>query len=100
MFRCSSAELIRAISTPHFQGCLWPVVNKAITHFSIHYSFFLSVCMFCLHVCVCTTYMPGASGGKEDGGSLRTGVIDRCEPTHECWDFNPGSSGRANEASL
>jgi hypothetical protein len=37
---------------------------------------------------------------KEDGGSLRTGVIDSCEPPYKFWDFNPGSSERANEASL
>ena len=54
----------------------------------------LCVWKFCLHVCLCTTCMPGACGGwKKSSSSPRTGVTVSCE-----LEVKPGSSGRVPSA--
>lgn len=55
--------------------------------------------LFCLHVCLYTMCVLGASKGSEEGiGSSRIGVRDSCEPAIWVLGMDPRSSARALSA--
>lgn len=45
----------------------------------------LPACMFVQHVCAQCLWRP-----EEDIGSPGTVVTNECEPSHGCWEANPG----------
>jgi hypothetical protein len=46
------------------------------------------VCVFCLHVCLCTMCMQGLWRPEKGAGSCGTGVTDGCELPYGCWELN------------
>lgn len=45
--------------------------------------------LFCIHVCLCATYMPSAHGGQTWAANpLRTGVTSGYELLRGCWESN------------
>lgn len=56
---------------------------------------FYVLCVFCLNLCLCAMYLPGASGGQKtwrsekDMGSSETGVTEDPEMLCGCWESNP-----------
>lgn len=63
----------------------------------LYYYFILCVWMFYLHVCLCTTCVPGVLGDQNrilDPLRLELYMFVSCQPCMWVWEFNP-SSGRA-----
>jgi hypothetical protein len=45
----------------------------------------LILCVFCLHICMCTICVLGVQGAHKNR-SLGTAVTDGCESAHGCWN--------------
>lgn len=52
--------------------------------------FISCVWMVSLRICMCTTCMQCSWRPEEGTTDLRTGVMDGCELSCECWELNPG----------
>lgn len=50
--------------------------------------FYMHGCLFCQHVCLCTTYVPIACVDQENMSDLLELVIDCCELSCRCRESN------------
>lgn len=78
---------------------LWLPPDAGIKGMNHHAHLFYVLGMFCLHACLCNTYIFGAFEGQKSVRTPGTGVTS-CEPSFQCWELNPSTLGAASASNL